>query len=110
MLAYLQACLVTIVPHDPGMHQQVRVIDRHMGRDLVLSTVLDGGGVAVVARARADCGLVIHVCPSFEHSKRRLAFCSGAGLGSLDVHDEPIAILLRNRSTWHEQDLSPGSS
>jgi len=91
-LAHLLTGLVALVSGDPGIHRRVPVLGRHVRRDLELATALDEG-LTVIALVGPDRSPLVLVAPTLQHGQRRLALGRAAGMGDLDIHDQPVAVL-----------------
>lgn len=90
--AHLQTGLVALMPRDSGVHRRVLVLGCYVGRDITLATAPDEG-LAVVALVGPNRGPLVFVAPAPQHGQRRLTLGGAAGVGDLDIHDQPVAVL-----------------
>jgi len=95
-LTHLEALAISGVASHAPVHHRVSVLGRHVGCDLEAPEPHDEGFSDInLARPKRDA-LFWLVAPS-EHGKGRFALSRAAGLGNLDVHNEPVAV-------FHEDD------
>ena len=89
-LAHLQTGLVVLVTLNAAVHSKVLVLDRHVRGDFELSAALEES-FAVVILVCTERGPLVFVASALEHRPRRFALGVAAGVGSVDIHDQPIA-------------------